>query len=174
MYRLEHRRLPGMNIPAGRHAEAALQSGGEVGDDVAEHIVGHDHIEPARIADHLQAQRVYVHVLRRDLRMLAAYLLKDALPQAARVGHGIRLVAHEHALAGRTVELGVALTIFEGIADGALDTLARVDVLLNRDFIRRSLLEDSTRIGIDTLGVFADDDEIHVLGLDAFYRTQGR
>src|SRR5580704_5231521 len=109
MYRLEHRRLPGMNIPAGRHAEAALQSGGEVGDDVAEHIIGHDHIEPARIADHLQAQRVY---------------------------------AHEHALAGRTVELGVALTIFEGIADDALDTLARVDVLLNRDFIRRSLLED--------------------------------
>ncbi len=79
-----------------------------------------------------------------------------------------------NAVARRAVELGVALAIFEGIADDALDALARVDVFLNRDLIRRALLEDSARIGVDALGVFADDDEIHILRLDAFQRTQRR
>ena len=82
-----------MNISAGGHAQAALQSGGEVGDDVAEHIIGHDYIERARVAHHLHAESVHVHVLRRDLGMLSAYFFEDALPQAAGVGHGIRLVA---------------------------------------------------------------------------------
>ena len=64
VHRLEHRRLAGMNIAAGGHAQAALQSGGEVGDDVAEHVIGHDHVEGPRIAHHLHAERVHVHVLR--------------------------------------------------------------------------------------------------------------
>ncbi len=89
MYRLEHRCPPGMNISAGGHTEAALQPGSEVGDDVAKHIIGYDYVEGSRIAHDLQAERVYVHVLRRDLGMFAANFLESALPQAAGVGHGI-------------------------------------------------------------------------------------
>ena len=80
MYRLEHRCLAGMNICAGRHTQTALQSGGEVGDNVAKHVIGHDHIERAWIAHHLHAQRVHVHVLGFDLGMLTANFLKHALP----------------------------------------------------------------------------------------------
>ena len=78
-----------MDVAAGGHAQAALQSGGEVGDDVAEHVVGDDHIEGTRVAHHLHAECVDVHVLCRDLGILSADVFEDALPQASGVGHGI-------------------------------------------------------------------------------------
>src|SRR5271166_7154693 len=55
VYRLEHRGASGMDIAAGRHAESSLQRGGEVGDDIAKHVVGHDDLERLRLAHHLQA-----------------------------------------------------------------------------------------------------------------------
>src|SRR5579863_6560470 len=136
-----------MNIPAGRHAEATLQSSGEVGDDVAEHIIGHNHVERPRISDHLHAEGVHAHVLHGDLRKFAAYFFEHALPQATGVGHGIRLIAHQDTVTRRAVELGVALAIFERVADDALHALARVDVFLNRNLIRRSLFEDAAGVG---------------------------
>ena len=66
------------------------------------------------------------------------------------------------------------LAILERVADNPLDALARVDVFLNRDLIGRALLEDSARIGVHAFRVFADHDEIHILRLDAFQRTQRR
>src|SRR5580693_939214 len=47
----EHRGFAGMDVAAGGHAQAALQGGGEVGDDVAEHVVGDDEVKLAWIAD---------------------------------------------------------------------------------------------------------------------------
>ena len=64
------------------------------------------------------------------------------------------------------------LAVFEGVADDALDAFAGVDVFLNRDLVGRALLENSAGIGVDAFGVFADDDEIHVLWLDAFQRAK--
>src|ERR1700680_4935492 len=95
VYRLEHRRLPRMDVSAGGHTQSALQAGGEVGNDVAEHVVGYDYVERPRIPDHLGAEGVHVEVLSGDLWILFAYLLEDALPQAAGVSHGIGLVAHQ-------------------------------------------------------------------------------
>jgi len=37
--------FPGMNIAAGRHAEATLQPGGEVGNDIAKHVIGDNDVE---------------------------------------------------------------------------------------------------------------------------------
>ena len=68
-----------MNVAAGGHAEATLQAGGQVGDDVAEHIVGDDYVERARVADHLGAERVHVHVLGLDLRIFCADLFEQVL-----------------------------------------------------------------------------------------------
>ncbi len=65
----------------------------------------------------------------------------------------------------------MALAILKRVADNALDALARVDVFLNRDLIGRALLEDSAGIGVNALGVFADDHKIYILRLDAFQRT---
>ena len=46
-HRLEHAQPAGIGIDvaARRHAHAALQDAGQVGDDVAEHVRGHDHVE---------------------------------------------------------------------------------------------------------------------------------
>src|ERR1700678_542124 len=161
-----------MNVSAGGHAQAALEAGGEVGDDVAEHIVSHDDIEGPRIAHHLHTQRVYVHVLGGNLRMFATHFLEHALPQASGVGHGIRLVAHEHAPARRAIEFWVLLAVFEGVADDAFDAFARVDVFLDRYLVRRALLEDSACVGVDAFRVLADHNEVHILWLDALQRTQ--
>jgi hypothetical protein len=88
-----------MNVAAGGHAQPALERGGQVGDDVAEHVVGDDHVERARLAHHLQAERVHVHVLRLDVGILLRHFFEDALPQAAGIGHHVRLVRHHDFLA---------------------------------------------------------------------------
>src|SRR5271165_2609085 len=166
VYWLEHRRLAGMNIPTGRHTQPSLQPGGEIGDDVAEHVVGHDYIKRPRIAHQVHAERIHIHVLRRDLRMLAAHFLEHALPQAAGVGHGIRFVGHENSLTRRPVDFRVALTIFKCIADDALHAFARIDVFLNRDLIRSALFENSSGIAVAAFRALADDHEIHIFRLD--------
>src|SRR5216684_2924764 len=122
-----------MNISAGGHAQPALQSGSEIRDDVAEHVVSYDHIEHARIAHHLHRERVHVHVFGGDLGIFLTYFLEHALPQAAGVGHDVGLVAHEYSAAWRAVLLFVALTIFEGMADHVFHAFASVDILLHRD-----------------------------------------
>ena len=50
---LEHRGLAGMNIAAGRHAQPPLEGRGQVGYDIAKHVVGHDHVKLFRIARHV-------------------------------------------------------------------------------------------------------------------------
>ena len=68
----------------------------------------------------------------------------------------------------------MAGAVLKRVADDALDTLARVDVFLDRNLVRRSLLEDSSEIAVNALGVFANHDEIEVLWFDAFERAERR
>src|SRR5205807_5808127 len=163
-----------MNVSAGRHPEPTLQSRSQVGDDVAKHVVRHDHVELAGITHHLHAERIHVHVRRLDLRIFPAYFLEHALPQPARMRHGIRFVAHQHARACTSVQFFMLLTIVERIADHALHSLTSVDIFLDRDFVFCSLLENSTDIAIDPLGVLAYDDEVHPTRLNALQWTEGR
>jgi len=164
-----------------RPSEAALQSGGEIGDDIAEHIICDDDVEAARIAHHLHAERVDVHVLRFDLRKRRRDFLEHALPQAAGVGHGVGLVAHQDAAARRAVHFFATGAVLERVADDAFDALARVDVFLDRNFVGRSLFENTAEVAVNTLGIFAEYDEINVFGSmplsgqsDASIRRTGR
>ena len=88
------------------------------------------------------------------------------------MGHGVRLVAHEHALAWRAVRFPAVRAKLKRIADDALDTFARVHVFLDGDFVGRALLENTTQVAVDALGVFADHDEVYVFRLDAFQRAE--
>src|ERR1700691_2837252 len=106
--------------------------------------------------------------------MLGRHFLEHALPQAARMGHSIRLVAQQNPTSRRAVQLLIIRAIVEGITDNALDTFTRVDVLLNRDFIRSSLLEHSSEIAINALGIFANYHEIEILRLNVFERAESR
>src|SRR5262249_16044727 len=141
-------------------------------DDVAEHIVGYDHVEAARVAHHLHAQGIDVHVGGFDLGKLAGHFCEGALPESAGVGHSIGFVAHQDTIPRTAISLFVFLRIFKGKADHPLHSLARVHILLDGDFVGSSLLEDAPQIAIDTLRVFSDDDEINVHWLHALERTQ--
>ena len=76
--------------------------------------------------------------------------------------------------ARRAVELRMRLAVFKGIADDALDALARVDVFLGGDLVGSSLLEDAAGIGINALGVFAEDDEVDVFRFDPLQWAERR
>ena len=62
--------------------------------------------------------------------------------------------------------------VFEGVADNALDAFAGIDVFLRGDLVGSSLLEDAASIGVNPLGVFAEDDEIDVLRFDSLQRAK--
>src|SRR2546425_7370707 len=62
VYRLKHRRLTGMNVPARRHAQTTLEPRSQIGNDVAEHVVGDDDIKLPRVPHHLKAKGIHIHV----------------------------------------------------------------------------------------------------------------
>src|SRR5437588_9276594 len=161
-----------MDVPAGSHAQPSLERGGYVGDDVAKHIIGNDHVEGTWIADQLHAKCIHVHVLGFNFWVFGADRLEYSLPQASGVSHGIGFIAHENAGTWGTISFFVVGAIFEGISDDALDTFARVYVFLDRDLLGSSLLEDAARIDVSTFGIFTNDDEVHIFRFNTFQRTQ--
>ena len=110
VHRLEHARVAPahVEVAAGRQADAAGDRGGEVGEDVAEQVVGDDHVEPAGVGHHVDRGRVDVLVGDRDVRVLQRHLLDQPRPQRARVGQHVGLVHQREVLAGAA--LGAART----------------------------------------------------------------
>ena len=60
----------GVDVAAGGQPDAAAHRGGEVGDDVAEQVVGDDHVEPAGVGDQVDGRGVDVLVGDLDVREL--------------------------------------------------------------------------------------------------------
>src|SRR5690606_8758649 len=115
-----------------------------------------------------EGERIDVGGLVLDLGILGRDLGEDAAPQVAGVRHGVRLVGERDlAAAGRA-------RVLERGAHDALDALARVDVLLDGDLVRRAALEVAAHPRVDALGVLADDDDVHVLGRHVTQRRESR
>src|SRR5581483_9727325 len=174
VHRLEHRRPFRMNISAGRHAQSALQRGCKIGDDVTEHIVGPDHVEAPRITDHLHAERIDVHVLGLELRILCTHFFEYSLPKPAYVGHRIRFVTHQNSTTRAAIPLLALGRVFKSKPDHALHTLIGIDVFLNCNLVSSSVLENSARIDVNTFDVLTDHYEVHILRLNSLQRAQGR
>src|SRR5919201_2686356 len=159
-----------MNVAACGHAQAALQRSGKVGNDVAKHVIGDDDVELPRIANHLQAERVHVHVLRLDLGILARHNFEHALPQAVRVRKHVRLVAHKYSwLVPRAHMLSC---VIKCESDNTFYAFSRVYILLDSNFISSSLLERSANINVNALSVLANDGEIYVGRLNVLERAE--
>jgi len=62
----------------------------------AKHIIRDDDVKAARIAHICMQECVPRTCAALDVRILRSDFFEHALPQAARVRHGIRLVAHQH------------------------------------------------------------------------------
>src|SRR5699024_2612599 len=91
---LDHHREGAMWVDVAARGEpaAAADCGGEVGDDVAEDVVGEDHVETGRVLDQVDHHRVDVRVVHLDIGMLGADLLDDAAVEVPGVDQHVVLV----------------------------------------------------------------------------------
>ena len=64
-------------VAGGRETQPADQAGGEVADDVARQVGGHEDVELGRVLDHLVGHVVDDEVLGADVRVLGRQLLED-------------------------------------------------------------------------------------------------
>src|SRR5690606_385155 len=109
-----------VDVPAGGDADAAGDGRGEVGDDVAEEVVGDDDVEAGRVGDEVDRRGVDVDVVGGDVGVLLGHPAEDVGPQVAREGQHVVLVDQRQLLAGAGLGAG------EGVADHALDAEGRV------------------------------------------------
>src|ERR1019366_2834788 len=151
---LEHRDAFGIDVAAGGDAEAALNDGGKVGDDVAEEILGDDHVVVLGLLDEPHGAGVDVVIVLLDLGIeFVAEFLVHADPQIAGVGEHVALV-HE----GQHLLLAVALAgQLVGVLHTALDDGPRVGHHLDGGLQRGALVGDAADAGVDAAGVFAHD-----------------
>src|SRR5947209_12108165 len=84
MDRLKQRHCIWMDISGSGHSQSALECGGKIRDDIAEHVVGHDHLKISRLPDHQKTKRIYIKVARLNPGVPACGLLETALPQISR------------------------------------------------------------------------------------------
>ena len=67
---IEGKSPDGVDVPARGEADAAGDGGGEVGEDVAEEVVGDDHVEALGLGDEEDRRGVDVQVVGGDLGVL--------------------------------------------------------------------------------------------------------
>ena len=153
---LEQRRpgAGGVEVARRRPADAAGDRAAEVGEDVAEEVVGDDDVVAARVLDEVDAGGVDVVVGGGDVGELGRDRLERALPQVAGEREHVGLVDQREVLAlARLREV-------ERVAHAPLDAHAGVHRALRRDLVRRALAQEPALAGVGTLGVLADDDHV--------------
>ena len=156
--RLEHRHALGVQVRPRRDAHPALDHRAQVGEDVAEHVVGDDHVEPGGVLDEVDAGGVDVDVVRRHVRAPLGHLRERARPQVSRVVQDVRLVGHGHAAAPS----GLAGQL-EGVAQAPVHPAPGVDALLGRDLLPGSPSGEPAGADVEALGVLPDEDHVDVL-----------
>src|SRR6185312_12182323 len=131
--RFEHRRRGAVHVDIARRrqANAAGDRRGQVGDDVAEQVVGDNHVEASGVGDHEDGGRVDVQVVDGDVRELRADGLHGAAPEVTGVDQHVVLVYQREPLAAGG---GAA----EGVADHALHAVGGIDRNLGGNFVRRA------------------------------------
>ena len=101
--RLEQRRArPGrVEVRRGGPPDPAGDGAAEVGEDVAEEVVGDDHVVPAGVLHEVDARGVDVVVAGRDVGVLGGDLVEGALPEIAGEREHVRLVHEREVTGGR-------------------------------------------------------------------------
>src|SRR5439155_16636580 len=131
----EHRHAARVRVQvgAGGDTQPALHGGCQVGEDVAEHVVGDHDVEAAGVLQQVDTRRVDVDVGGPHAGVRRGDVVEDALPQVARVVEHVRLV-HEGHVPAAIGPLGAP----EGERDAPFDAAAGVDRLLDRHFLGRA------------------------------------
>ena len=161
------------DVRAGRNAQAADQTGAEVGEDVAIEVFHDHHVVEFRLLDQLHAHIVHEHLLILDVRVLFRHFLSDLEKQAVGVLHDIGFGYRADlfaAVGARILEGSLNDAARAGDGDrldgdrGVLPNLAarHVDDLLR--FRGMNIIFDAR---VQVFGVLAHDDEIDILILGA-------
>ncbi len=155
MHRFEHRRVGpgGVDIAAGRQADSAADRRGQVGDDVAEQVVGDDHVEPARIGNHVDGGGVDVLVGHLDVGVFLPHLGHHPRPQVAGEGQHVGLVHQSQVFAA----LGGA---GEGVAHHPLHPVGGIEADLGGHLVVGAGADRAAGAGVGAFGAFPDDDEV--------------
>ena len=135
-----------MNVAGRRHAQAALERRAEVGDDVAEQIVGDDHLELPGIEHHVHRERVDVVVRRLDRRDTPARpRVKTRCQSACPCCIALLLSAMQTFVRPR------ACRELEGVPDDPVHALVGVDLFLDRDLVVGAGLEAAADADVERL-----------------------
>ena len=153
-----------MNVSRCRHAQPTLQRGAEVGDNVTEHIVGHDDLKHFRRADHLHRERINEHVEVFDSRKLFGHLFERPHPEVAAEAHDVALIRHADRFSP------APLRELECVPDDPFDAFPRGDILLHGDLFRRPFLEITAHSDVRPFGVFPEDHKVNMLTSLVFQR----
>ena len=168
VHRLEHaRRRPGrIDVAARRESDTTSDRRTQVGEDVAEQVVGHDDVEALRIGHEVDGRGIDVAVVDRNVGEVGRDCLDRAGPQIAGVHEHIVLV-HQGELVPRARRRAG-----KRVAHHPLDAVGGVDALFGGDLVWRALAQESTSAGIGTLGAFADHQEVDVGRADPGQRAR--
>ena len=166
MDRLEHARVAAtrVDVAARSEADAAADGRTDVGEDVAEEVVGDNDVEPLRLRQEEHRCRVNVAVVGLDLGVLDLDAIECLLPGLTGVDEHVRLVNEGDLLASlhRTLEC---------VTDDALGAECRVDADLGRHLMRRALAQGAAGSDVRTLGALTAHDEVDLLRPLARQRT---
>ena len=157
MDRLEHGRILVGRVDAARSgvADATDHGTGLVGDDVAEEVVGQDHVEAGRVGHQEDGGRVDVQVVVGDLRVFLGHLVDDALPHVAGVDQHVLLVHEGHVLPALHGQL-------EGVTHHALHAVGGVDGDFGGHLVRGATTDRAAGTAVQAFGAFTHHDEVDV------------
>ena len=145
-----------------RHAEAAHGGGRQVREDVAEHVLGHDHVVVAGALDEVHRHRVDVGALGLDVGVVGRDLVEERAEEGIALQH-VRLVDQRHP-AGPVARGAVApARQLERLAADPEDAGARDDEGVGRDVAADQ--DARAAGGVEPLGVLAQDDVVDPLAL---------
>src|SRR5699024_2533933 len=133
--------------------------GRQVGDDVAEEVIGDDHVEAGGVGGHEDGGRIHVQIVDGDLGVFGRDGIHRAAPQVTGVDQHVVLV-HEGELLARA-----GLGAGEGVAYHPLDAEGGVQADLGGHFVRGAHAHGAAVTHVRPLGAFADHDEVDLAGV---------
>ena len=159
VHRLEHRRalLRRVQVRRRRDADRPGDRGSKVGEDVAEQVRPHHHVEPLRLQHELGGQRVDVFAVEAHVRVQRGALGHDLVPERERVHDPVRF-------RGRRDVAAASLRELEGVVGDPAHANPRENRLLHRHLVGEPAVQPAADLAVLALDVLPDDDEVDVVG----------
>ena len=138
------------------HARFPRNRSADVGDDVAEQVVGDHDVEPLGVRDEEHRRGVDVEIVGTDLGEVSSHPVERAGPQVACVREHVVLV-HQSQAASRRPRCPA-----ERVAHHTLNAECRVEALFGGHLVRGAATQHSPRAGVRPFGALAYDDHVDV------------